>query len=135
MSDNDSNINVEEIMSQIRAEIKASGADQTPLSFADQNAVATGDRLDEAVKYISYNYEIQPYEVYTGNPVKVFIKKAIRKTVSYFILPIVAQQNRLNADFQVVSEAVKDQRDRIASMEKTLEELNARLDKLSGDNK
>lgn len=137
MADNTNveNINVEAIMAEIRTNIKESGADQIPLTFADQapaTAVPTGaNKLNDAVQFISYNYELQPYQVFTGNPVKVFIKKAIRKIANFFVIPIVVQQNAVNTNFMIVSEAVRDQQEEIELMKKTLAELNAKIDKLS----
>ncbi len=126
------NIDVKKIMQEIREEIKSSGADKIPLSFADKPAHGaaggTGDKLEEAVKYISYNYEVQPYQLLTGNPVKVFIKKCIRKVAGFFFLPIVGQQNTLNQNYLYVAEAVVDQRNEIDSMKKKIAELESRLD-------
>ena len=125
------NIDVVKIMEEIRQNIKDSGADKIPLSFVDRRsdtAVSSGDRLDDAVRYISYNYEVQPYQMLTGNPVKVFIKKCIRKAASFFFLPIVGQQNTLNYSYLLVSESVRDQRDEIDQMKKTLEELRGKID-------
>ncbi len=116
-------INVEKIMQEIRDEIKSSGADKIPLSFADRTNGAhtgSGNRLDDAVKYISYNYEVQP-------PVKVFIKKCIRKVAGFFFLPIVGQQNTLNQNYLYVAEAVVDQRNEIESMKKKIEDLESRI--------
>ncbi len=124
-------IDVEKIMERIRQEIKDTGADKIPLSFEERKtdriedtAVdSDGSRLDEAVKYISYNYEVQPYQQLTGNPVKVFIKNAIRKTASFFFLPVVGQQNTLNFNYFLVSEAVRDQKKEIEELKKTVDEL------------
>ena len=131
------NIDVTKIMQEIREEIKASGADKIPLSFADKPAHGaasdTGNKLDDAVKYISYNYEVQPYQLLTGNPVKVFIKKCIRKVAGFFFLPIVGQQNTLNQNYLYVAEAVVDQRNEIDSMKKRIAELESRLN--SGEKK
>ena len=133
------NINVEKIMQEIRENIKSSGADKITLSFADQapQAIsgATGDRLNDAVQYISYNYEVQPYQLLTGNPVKVFIKKCIRKLASFFFLPIVGQQNTLNYYYLLVAESVKDQRDEIEVMKKSIAELEAKLEQNNKERK
>ena len=135
-------INVEEIMEKIRREIKETGADRIPLSFNDKGNtpnVATSDsdgsRLGDAVSYLSYNYEVQPYQLLTGNPVKVFIKKVIRKTASFFFLPIVGQQNTLNFNFFLVAEAVREQKSEIEELKKTVEELKALASKSGEDRK
>lgn len=136
----DNTINVEEIMAQIRENIKASGADKIPLSFTDgagagamnpqaatgaASVGSDGSRLGDAVSYLSYNYEVQPYQLLTGNPVKVFIKKCFRKVGSFFFLPIVGQQNTLNFHFFIVSEAVKEERREIDELKRAVEALEA----------
>lgn len=155
----DNTVNVEEIMSQIRENIKASGADKIPLSFTDGPAAGAmdpsacaagapsgsasvgsdGTRLGDAVSYLSYNYEVQPYQLLTGNPVKVFIKKCFRKVGSFFFLPIVGQQNTLNFHFFIVSEAVKEEKREIEELTKVVEELEAKVNSLksskAGDDK
>ena len=119
-------VDVEKIMEQIRDEIEVSGARDIPLSFEDKGAagpaatVTDGSKLGDAVEYLSYNYEVQPYQLLTGNPVKVFIKKAIRKIAGFFFLPIVGQQNTLNFNFFLVSEAEREQRDEIEELKKML---------------
>lgn len=133
----ENNINVEEIMEGIRKNIRESGADKIPLTFAEKPVQPTHDssgdinsRLNEAVSYLSYNYEVQPYQLLTGNPIKCFVKKVIRKVVSFFFLPIVAQQNTLNYYYYQVAESVKVQRDEIAELKKELEEVKAELNSL-----
>lgn len=133
MADNKvTEINVEAIMDSIKENIKKNGIDKQPLSFADKaegiNSI-DGD-LYEAVQYISYNYELNPYQVYTGNPLKVFVKKAIRKIANFFVIPIVVQQNRVNANFMIVSDNVRDQKDEIENMKRMLEEVNKKIEKL-----
>ena len=130
-------INVEKIMESIREEIKTSGADKIPLSFDDSKnhlpaSEDPSDRLSSAIKYLSYNYEVQPYQMLTGNPVKVFIKKVFRKIGSFFFIPIVGQQNILNYHFFLVSEAVADQKNEIEELKGILDDLNGKIDKLEG---
>lgn len=132
-------INVDEIMQQIRADIKTSGADKIPLSFAEQAPVAgasidvsscyTGknDELSKAVTYLSTHYEIPAYEILTGNKIKVFFKKACRKLSAFFVLPIVRQQNILNYHYFRAAEAVAVQASEVDAMKKTADELEARL--------
>ena len=79
---------------------------------------------------LSYNYEVQPYQLLTGNPVKVFIKKCFRKVGSFFFLPIVGQQNTLNFHFFIVSEAVKEEKREIEELTKVAEKLEADIEAL-----
>lgn len=121
------NIDVTKIMEEIRANIKESGADKIPLSFQDTSSGASASTLDEAVRYLAYNYEVTAYRMLEGGKIKRFIKKCIRKAGSFFVLPIVAQQNKLNYHYYMVCEAVKNQKTEIEDLEKTLAALEQRV--------
>ena len=123
-------IDVTKIMEQIRANIKESGADKIPLSFADESSGASASTLDEAVRYLAYNYEVTAYKMLEGNKIKRFFKKCIRKAGSFFVLPIVAQQNKLNYHYYMVCEAVKNQKNEIEDLQKTLADLETKVDAL-----
>ena len=123
-------IDVTKIMEQIRANIKESGADKIPLSFADESSGASASTLDEAVRYLAYNYEVAAYKMLEGNKIKRFFKKCIRKAGSFFVLPIVAQQNKLNYHYYMVCEAVKNQKNEIEDLQKTLADLETKVDAL-----
>jgi len=122
-------IDVTKIMEQIRQDIKESGADRIPLSFQDSNS-SSASTLDEAVRYLAYNYEVTAYQMLEGNKLKRFFKKCIRKAGSFFVLPIVAQQNKLNYHYYMVCEAVKNQKNEIADLQKTLSDLESKVDAL-----
>lgn len=123
-------IDVTKIMEEIRATIKESGADRIPLSFQDTSSGASASTLDEAVRYLAYNYEVTAYRMLEGNKLKRFFKKCIRKAGSFFVLPIVAQQNKLNYHYYMVCEAVKNQKNEIEDLQKTLTSLEAKVDAL-----
>ena len=123
-------IDVTKIMEEIRANIKESGADRIPLSFQDTSSGASASTLDEAVRYLAYNYEVTAYRMLEGNKLKRFFKKCIRKAGSFFVLPIVAQQNKLNYHYYMVCEAVKNQKNEIADLKKTLTDLESKVDAL-----
>lgn len=120
-------IDVTRIMEEIRANIKESGADRIPLSFQDSSSGASASTLDEAVRYLAYNYEVTAYQMLEGNKFKRFFKKCIRKAGSFFVLPIVAQQNKLNYNYYMVCEVVKNQKNEIEDLEKTLAGLEAKV--------
>jgi len=123
-------IDVTKIMEEIRANIKESGADKIPLSFADESSGASASTLDEAVRYLAYNYEVTAYKMLEGNKIKRFFKKCIRKAGSFFVLPIVAQQNKLNYHYYMVCEAVRNQKNEIEDLQKTLADLESKVDAL-----
>ncbi len=98
-------INTEEIMNQIRAEIKAKGLDSSMLSFEEIPFAPEVSRADsqfqpeslrQSAEYLSIRNQIEPYKPIEGNFLVVFIKKVIRKLVKFYIMPIMTEQNALN---------------------------------------
>lgn len=99
------NINVDEIVNQIRAEIKEKGLESSMLSFEDVpfdkevSHTETHFELSSLVQsadYMNTRNQIEPYKEISGNPISVFIKKIIRKLVKFYIMPIMTEQNALN---------------------------------------
>ena len=132
-------INVEKIMSDIRADIVAKGRDKEALSFIDQEAAldshSSDSGLEDAVDYISYNYEVKPYDILQGNKIAVFVKRVIRKLTSFLIMPIVAQQNTLNYYYYRVSEAILSVKKENDDLLKRAELLEKRLSALENSSK
>ena len=127
-------VDVESIMRQIREDIVKNGRDKQPLNFIDLEAAEdkskTGNDLEEAVDYISCNYEVQPYEVLRGNKIAVFIKRCIRKVTGFFILPIVRQQNTLNYYYYRISETIVDVKNDNEDLKKRADLLEKRISEL-----
>ncbi len=99
------NINVDEIVNQIRSEIKEKGLESSMLSFEDvpfDKEVSHSEShfelssLVQSADYMSARNQIEPYKEISGNPISVFIKKIIRKLVKFYIMPIMTEQNALN---------------------------------------
>lgn len=98
-------INTEEIMRQIRAEIKEKGLDSSMLSFAEipctQEVSHTDGNfhaasLQQSAEYLHMRSQIEPYKPIEGNFLVIFIKKVIRKLVKFYLMPIITEQNALN---------------------------------------
>jgi len=98
-------VNTEEIMKQIRTEIKEKGLDSSLLSFeeipfaqevshADSNFQPAS--LQQSAEYLNIRNQIEAYKPVEGNFLVVLIKKIIRKLVKFFIMPIMTEQNALN---------------------------------------
>ncbi len=134
------NINTEEIMKQIRAEIKEKGLDSSMLSFeeipfAQEVSHADGSfqlsSLKQSAEYLSIRNQIEPYKPIEGNFLVVFIKKVIRKLVKFYIMPIMTEQNALNLHtanaVQQVSHYIQD---RQASDNIDIAALVSRIDEL-----
>lgn len=134
-------INIEDIMSEIKQKIKDQGLTADMLSFEDvpYKKTAQGGSLPEALDYITSHYYIQPYKELKGNPVKVFIKKTIRKMVKFYVEPVVFEQNDFNANAVTVMKSLADSRSsdlsgRVETLELANKELLIRLDKLEREN-
>lgn len=131
------NINIEEIMADIRKKIKDENLTADMLSFEDvpykkpvQVRAGTLEAADESLRYLNTRYYIQPYKQLQGNPVKVFIKKVLRKMIKFYIEPVVFEQNDFNANTVVVLNTL---RENAASPD--MSELRERLDMLQLENK
>lgn len=123
----DNTVDIERIMEEIRDEIVRTGKDKQPLSFTDVESTKRNGDLDEAIDYISYNYEVQPYAPLQGNKVAVFFKKVIRKITGFFILPVVRQQNTLNYYYYRVSETIGEVRSDNEELKKRADNLEKRI--------
>lgn len=135
------NINIEEIMAEIKRGIKEKGLTADMLSFEDvpYRGSAQGDNAEQALDYLRANYYIQPYKEFKGNPVKVFVKKVIRKLVKFYVEPVVLEQDDFNANAVTVlsSLAEKSSGDltgRVETLELANKELLSRLDRLEREN-
>lgn len=112
------NINIEEIMSEIRQKIKDQNLTADMLSFEDvpykkasqtaNNPNVTLGEADTALAYLNAHSYIQPYKELQGNPLAVFIKKIIRKLTKFYVEPVVFEQNDFNANTVAVLNALKN---------------------------
>lgn len=104
-------INIEEIMQQIRAEIKEKGYTNDMLSFNDIVADSVEMNVDKFDKVLLneeiyslnsfWNVQTEHALVSAGGlktKLSVFIKKVIRKLIRFYIIPIVSEQNTFNAN-------------------------------------
>ena len=134
-------INIEEIMAEIKQNIKDQGLTADMLSFEDvpYRKNAQSGSATEALDYISTHYYIQPYKELKGNPVKVFIKKVLRKLVKFYVEPVVFEQNDFNANAVTVMKSLTesgsaDLGGRVETLELANKELIIRLDRLEREN-
>ncbi len=128
-------INIEEIMQEIKSDIKAKGYTNDCLSFDDvvvdvssMNAV-TFDRIkfNEDLYTANHEWQVNAYRVLQGNAIVVFFKKVIRKLVYFFVEPIVMAQNGYNAS---VVRMMNQMSCYIDEQNKEIEELKKRLAEL-----
>ena len=100
-------INVEEIMQDIRTQIAERGYTKNELKFADV-AAKTGEMSDEIDDYFELDHfgltvermnstrKVQCWRLIGGNRLAVFFKKVIRKLIKFYVEPIIDEQNQFN---------------------------------------
>lgn len=133
-------IDIEKIMDEIREEIQEKGYIEDLPSFkecCDSYYDEVEKLLDESYNTQNYAY-IEEYPVWeTGgfiNKFKAFIKKVIRKSIKFYIVPIIEKQNafnRLVGDSCVnVSKYLSDEKSEIDKMRKKIIELEKKCSNL-----
>lgn len=103
----ENSICIEDIMNEIRAEIKEKGYDSSMLSFEDitcdtslndRESVNTED-FSKNLQYVNLNGSVQPYKELSGGKLVVLFRKVLRKLIKFYIEPVVDDQNQLNIRF------------------------------------
>ncbi|MSS10800.1 hypothetical protein FYJ38_19435 [Clostridium sp. WB02_MRS01] len=119
-------IDIKKIIEEIREEIKEKGYTKDLLSFSD-SCIADGSNLEEIISlaYLTKSRsQIDEYPVWEqgsfSSKIKTFIKKTIRKSMKFYIVPIVEKQNLYN---ELAA-------DRIVDLCKTLQEKDAQIRQL-----
>ncbi len=138
----ENNINIEEIMADIKREIKEKGLTGDMLSFEDvpyKKTPQAGGSVKEALDFLNSNYNVQPYKELKGNPLKVVFKKIIRKLMKFYIEPTVNDQNNVNSSIvTVLNELADNSPEKALNKAETIElaqkELLIRIEKLEKEN-
>ena len=138
----ENNINIEEIMAEIKRDIKEKGLSGDMLSFEDvpyRKTPQAGGSVSEALEYLNSNYAVQPYKELKGNPVKTLFKKIIRKMMKFYIEPAVEDQNAVNSSIvTVLNGLAENSAEKAAAGNEMLElrqkELMLRIEKLEKEN-
>ncbi len=129
-------INIEEIMKEIRQNIKDRGYDKEPISFDEiempKAVMQNGEKYDEEVllselDFLMHNCSNSFHVPVNGrNPFTVFIKKVIRKLTRFIVIPLVDFQNAYNVSNLKCINQMK------AYMAE-LEEYKTKIDKLENE--
>lgn len=136
-------INVENIMQEIREDIKRKGYTSDMLSFHDVVVpINEGYTYDyEELKKLVYKMDQQCHVAWSrelpGNLIVVFIKKVIRLFVAFLIAPISDEQNSFNGSTtRVIHQLmgyINKQNDTIEKMEDNIALLEDRIAQLIND--
>lgn len=131
-------INVEEIVEQIRNDIKERGIKDSEVLF-ESIAILNGgtgcmyndEAYEEVLNEVNSCSMVQSYRDLLGNPIERFIKKVIRRLVAFYIESIVDDQNRFNKNVYsaLVMNRMKTKEDdeQIEILEKKLYEYEKRI--------
>lgn len=99
------NIDIDQIMQEIRQEIKEKNLDHAILDFEEipftpeisqaENQFQCSS-LQQSTEYLNIRNQIDPYKPIEGNFLIRLIKKVLRKLMIFYIMPIMTEQNALN---------------------------------------
>lgn len=138
------NINIEDIMEEIREEIREKGYKDEEIQFKDiiLSSVATPYNMQaykEELEQMAEDRMVQSYrDVASDRPgigaVVTFFKKLVRRMVCFYIEPIVDDQNKFNEEVtnllaQALNKFAEDD-EKISELEKQLYECKKRCNLL-----
>lgn len=94
-------LDIEQIMQEIREEIAAQPPVPEPPAFAPESAA-------DALGFLQAHTALRPYRALSGNPGKVFVQRVIRRMLRFLIVPLAEEQSEINAAaVRVLSELVQ----------------------------
>lgn len=133
-------VNVEEIMTEIRRKIQMEtevsqlpSFESVPIDGEVLQPPVSDDGIDwqllsASLEYINRNYEIPYYWSFGASSVKTFVKRVVRKLARCIMLPILAQQNHINAN---VAKCISQLRNALATFQSQITSRDKRLDELN----
>ena len=139
MSIQNSDINIESIMQEIKAEIKQKGYTNDLLSFNDIVIDTSGmnasnfDKIafNEEIYTVNHTWNVQAYRVLSGSKIALFFKKVVRKMVYFFVEPIVLEQDGFNASvvrlMNQINCYVDETKEQNELLQKQVEELTEKI--------
>lgn len=130
-------INIEEIMEEIRKEIKEKGYTNDLLSFEDVVESNSGNKtLEEYYDILNATWNIPAYRMLSGGKgpigrLKVFVKKVLRKIMKFYVEPIASEQTEFNANnvrlLNLINSYMELNDRRIEMLESELEQMKQKL--------
>jgi len=129
-------VDVKSIIHDIRLDIKKKGYSDEMLDFADifdqqiltrvaSFRLGDAEDLERNLDIVLNTWNIEPNKPLEGNPLVVFAKKAVRKLIKFYVVPVVHTQNRFNYSAALLIEKntkleaqVTDLMARVAKLEK-----------------
>lgn len=129
------NINIEDIMAQIRKKIQEQGIVDEDIEF--DKVSSEEDMLSEYLTMVNNSWNINPYfNIHSHRKIIgkiiIFVKKVIRKSISWYIAPIVEQQNEFNA---YTTRTLNCMNSKYTNIENKINEMQERLNELENSQK
>ena len=109
-------INVEEIMNEIRKDISSKGKEDPILDEKKENEFDY-DAFAEEVHRANVTHHLDYVQTPSGNVIIVTVKKLVRKIISSAVMPCVNMQNEFNASVVKSMNQLKNYLDNELSME------------------
>lgn len=133
--------NIEKILAEIKQEIKNAEPCEEMLSFDDipytkPSQIGGPKEAQEALEFLNDKCSVNAYRELTGNPIKVFIQKVIRKIVKFYVEPIVHEQNDVNINTVTVLNSLSsaDIQKRLDNLEIQQKQLLLKIETLEKEN-
>lgn len=132
-------LDIEEIMTEIRKSIKLRQYQEMPIKFEnidvitnEKNLIYDQNKLLTYIHNVNSHHHIYAYRtIYSRKgllgKIIIFIKKVLRKSIKFYIEPIVSDQNKFN--FEVVN-SINEIRNFILDKNDNNDNLNLKISKL-----
>ncbi|MCC8050004.1 MAG: hypothetical protein LIO99_13620 [Clostridiales bacterium] len=135
-----SKIDIEEIMSEIRQEIKDKGYSDEMIVFGE---IENGDQIDcqyseevflTLLREMNEKNNIEWYRELEGGKLSRILKKVVRKLTSFLGVPVVVDQSCFNADvahgFSQLAGYIHEQKDEVDKCRQEIALLEDRIEEL-----
>lgn len=124
----DNYISTDEIMSRIKREIKEKNIpDFENVAYRKHIGAEIPANPDKAIENVrAYSY-VRTYRQFTGNKLKVLVKKSLRKMIKFYIEPLINEQNNFNSSTETALTSMRNTQKKLIKRIEILEKENKRL--------
>lgn len=124
----DNSINTEKIMSRIRLEIKEKNIpDFEDVPYRKNIGSEVPENPDDAINEMRSCSYVHSYRQLAGKPLKVFLKKTVRKIIKFYTEPVIDEQNDFNSATETALTSMRNTQKKLIERIEKLEEENRRL--------
>lgn len=131
-------IDIEKIMEEIRQEIRDKGYKEEDLDFADIAVISTKtvtagydpEELERQAAYLNANSQNPICFPLSGNPVKVFLQKVLRRCFLFVIFQAFQFQNRFNISVTCFLNQVRNYQAENSELKEQLKKQQEQIDRI-----